>query len=189
MVIHWVCNANVSFDDNDLVFRSILTFELGSGNFGEIELPKETSTVNNQMVRVITVPRSCNEVLGVIDKFGDSLSLWVMEKYGIKESWGKLFCVDIVNIVGNDINVGLISEEVVVVQILLGYWFSHHVRTNERKLFRLMSTSIDYVDTYVESLILLGQGSVLAPQEADLMARDSRKGRGSGSGNRKVRAN
>lgn len=162
-VIHWVCNANVSFDDNDLVLRSILTFELGSGNFGEIELPKETSTVKNQMVRVITVPRSCNEVLGVIHKFGDSLRLWAMEKYGIKESWAKLFCVDIVNIVGNDINVGLISEEFVVVQILLGYWFSHHVRTNERKLFRLMSTSIDYVDTYVESLILLGQGSVFGP--------------------------
>uniref|UniRef100_A0A7C9CI64 F-box domain-containing protein n=2 Tax=Opuntia streptacantha TaxID=393608 RepID=A0A7C9CI64_OPUST len=159
-VIHWVCNVNVSFDDNDLVLRSILTFELGSGKFGEIELPKELSNVKNQTVRVMAVPRGGNEVLGVIHKFGDSLSLWVMDKYGIKESWAKLFCGNIVNVVGNDINVGLISEEVVVVQMLSGYWFSHDVRTDERKVFRRMLKSTNYVDTYVESLILLGQGSV-----------------------------
>lgn len=57
--------------------------------------------------------KSFMEVLGIIYNDFSVLYIWVMEKYGDKEFWVKLFIVGIG--IRNDFNVVVLSDEVVVV--------------------------------------------------------------------------
>lgn len=154
-VIHWVCNVIVGFDDNGWIHRSILTFNLGSEEFGEMKMPKELAEASNQTIRVMSIHKSSMEVLGIIHNDFSALHIWVMEKYGDKESWVKLFTVGIG--IRNDFNVVVLSDEVVVVQLSSGEWISYDVHSKETKKLMTKSGKLDYVDTYVESLVLLGK--------------------------------
>lgn len=177
-VIHWISNMNVSFDDNNLVLRFILTFKLGSETFGEIELPKELSNATGQTVRVLTIPKSCKEVLGVIHNFDKFLSLWVMEDYGSKESWAKLFSINTLRMPENDMNVMVLSEEVVVVKTWSGSWISCDVMRERRNGVWSISDRHVYVDPFVESLILLTQGNRVSSGKEMTRGRMKKKGLG-----------
>lgn len=59
------------------------------------------------------VPKSSKEVWGVTKNALSVLRIWVMEEFGIEESWVKSFNVKIGVMVMNDINVEVLSDEVV----------------------------------------------------------------------------
>ncbi|XP_010665975.2 F-box/kelch-repeat protein At3g23880 [Beta vulgaris subsp. vulgaris] len=165
-VIHWVCNVNVNVDGKDRIHRTILTFKLGNEEFSELKLPKELVDVTNHTLKVVTVPRVGKEVLGVVHNVTNSFSLWVTEEYALKESWVKLFSINFGSMIRNDMNVVVLSDQVVVVKTLLGGWRSYdHSRKQIFYHHNTIPEGLDYVDSYVESLILLGQRKGVLPSK------------------------
>ncbi|XP_021753702.1 F-box/kelch-repeat protein At3g23880-like isoform X2 [Chenopodium quinoa] len=161
-VIHWICNLNVNLDTdpNDRVYRMIWTLALGNAEFGEIMLPKELMNMPDGSLRVIMVPRNGKELLGVIHIRNDIFSLWVMENYGVKSSWVKLFNVNFYDSIKNDMNVLVISDHEVVVKTTRDGWLSYDHNLQQIKCLETkLSRSVDYVDTYEENLFLVGQNS------------------------------
>jgi F-box interacting protein len=146
--LHWPANTRWS----QCAFRNVIVwFNMKDEAFGEVGMPKSLQGLEDLNVSVALVdgllalvPRnSCgNEA---------SKAVWVMKEYGAEESWSKLFDI---RIGGFERVIGFTkSDEVLVQKAQRLFSFG----PSSRRYLDLPIRGLEdiYLDTYVESLVLL----------------------------------
>ncbi|TKY53953.1 F-box protein CPR30 [Spatholobus suberectus] len=79
--LHWVVTRKLQPDQPDLV----VAFDLTRESFREVPLPE---TVNGHFNMEVALLGGC---LCVVENRGSQFDVWVMRKYGSRDSWEKLF--------------------------------------------------------------------------------------------------
>jgi F-box interacting protein len=146
--LHWPANTRWS----QCAFRNVIVwFNMEDEAFGEVGMPKSLQGLEDLNVSVALV----EGLLALIPRRSNgneaSQAVWVMKEYGAEESWSKLFDI---RIEGFERVIGLAKSDEVLVQ-------------KNQRLFSVGPSSrgyLDlpircpehiYLDTYVESLVLL----------------------------------
>ncbi|PIN14235.1 hypothetical protein CDL12_13132 [Handroanthus impetiginosus] len=152
-VVHWLAYESIN-NDNSRHSSSILGFQVDKEVFTELLLPNELvgETVTNLSASLI------GESLGVIkysrEDGSESCDVWMMKDYDVKESWTKLYRIDLSKGIERVVAFWKSGEALVVVRE-----FSLVVYNPETKQTRNLgihgTTRSFYIDNYVESLVLL----------------------------------
>ncbi|KAI3457245.1 hypothetical protein Pfo_013908 [Paulownia fortunei] len=150
-VVHWLAYEPI----NDNSSRSsILAFQVGDEIFREVMLPDELAreAVTTMCIFVI------EESLGVIKYDGEagneSCDVWMMEECGVKESWTKLYRIDLFEGIEKVVAFWKSGEALLALQGLELVAYNPDTRqTNDLGIYG--TTRSFYIDYYVESLLLL----------------------------------
>ncbi|KAJ8747797.1 hypothetical protein K2173_006950 [Erythroxylum novogranatense] len=84
-IVHWLVYRLV----NQKEYNSVLTFDFKKELFDSINLPKIVVTEWNELS--VTV---CQKSLGVFHLDDHHCNIWVMQEYGVVDSWIKIFIID-----------------------------------------------------------------------------------------------
>ncbi|GLT67791.1 hypothetical protein SLA2020_400750 [Shorea laevis] len=146
--IHWSANT----PQRQCAFRNVIvSFNMKDEAFGEVAMPKSLQGLEDLDVTVALL----DGLLALVpsDGYGNKTSqgVWVMKEYGIAKSWSKLFDVGI----GGFYNViGFTKSGEVLVQ-KDGKLFSFEPSSQGYVDLPIRDPLDIYLDTYVESLVLL----------------------------------
>lgn len=150
-VVHWIAYEPI----NDNSFRSsILTFQVGDEVFGEIMLPDELAREAVTGLSIFMI----GESLGVIKYDGEagnlSCDVWVMKDYGVKESWTKLYRINLVEGFEKVVAFWRSGEALLTLKGL--ELVAYNPETRRTKNLGIYGTPRSfYIDNYAESLLLL----------------------------------
>lgn len=145
--VHWIgYNPKVSVG----VFRnSIVLFNMKTESFGTMMVPGSVELEPRLSVTLV------GESLSLINTSCFTFSAWVMKKYGVVNSWTKIFEIKLGSLQGplrfrgnSDVLMAIRNGDLVSYD-LESKQISHLGTKRDRKLFYF------YVDTYVDSLVLL----------------------------------
>ncbi|XP_059451108.1 F-box/kelch-repeat protein At3g06240-like [Corylus avellana] len=147
-VLHWLAHTW-----DQAPFRNVIvSFNMKDEAFGELSMPKSLQGLENLNVTVALV----DGLLALVpcNKLGNEASeaVWVMKEYGVAESWSKLFdiCIGGFNRV-----IGFTNSCEALVHTS-GRLFSFRPCSPSGYLDLPIGVPADfYLDTYVESLVLL----------------------------------
>lgn len=92
--LHWLCRVVVE-GSSDL-FPSIMSFDLLTKKFGEVGLSPIVCRVSYSGCKISGLS-SLRGMLSVSVDCVESCEIWVMEEYGVVESWTKKFTIDYFN--------------------------------------------------------------------------------------------
>ncbi|CAO2814534.1 unnamed protein product [Amaranthus hypochondriacus] len=143
-VIHWVVKKII---DDNVVVKTILAFNLATEELSEMFLPNPFSTA------VLFSVKLDEDKLAVSSK-GDENNVWVMEKYGVHESWKKLLEFHLGDNVGTILGTIVAENGKIVVTTSVGNWISWDPSNSKLKNLALPVLNPNYVHTYVQSLVL-----------------------------------
>ncbi|KAL7215779.1 hypothetical protein ACSBR1_027844 [Camellia fascicularis] len=164
--VHWVA-YKLTVKNKDRSFRSlIMSFDMGSEEFGDLRIPESLVSV---------CPMNMSAAV-----FGDSLSIfhydkriwtnncsiWVMKEYGVAESWSNLFNIDLEG--GLGMVLGCRRNGDVLLAAKGGELVSYNCGTQASTNIGMMCGTKDsyYVDSYMESLVLLIEGNEVVGRKA-----------------------
>ncbi|KAJ9553269.1 hypothetical protein OSB04_017314 [Centaurea solstitialis] len=82
--LHWIGS---SVNENE---QTIVTFDLGMETFGEIPLPLPISVIDDSQLRHDGLGFNSGKLCFMSFKKGYDYEIWVMNEYGVAESWTKL---------------------------------------------------------------------------------------------------
>ncbi|KAL2937096.1 hypothetical protein RDABS01_020545 [Bienertia sinuspersici] len=145
-VIHWLCKLIVA---NIVVYKTVLTFNLVSEDFGQIVLPNPLSSA-----ALFSIKLGEDNKLAV-SCTGDGSNIWVMEEYGVVKSWRKLLDFHLGDNVGMLLGATVRRDGKIVVTTSVGNSISWDPRNHKLKNVALPALEPDYVDNFVRSLVLL----------------------------------
>ncbi|KAL7086870.1 hypothetical protein ACP275_13G029300 [Erythranthe tilingii] len=142
-VVHWL--AKEPIHDRS----SILAFDIGDEVFGEVMLPYELATGASVKLGVFVIEES----LGIVGSTNESCGVWVMKEYRVKESWTKLYKIDLVEGINNLVGFWKSGEALLTLRDL---WLAvYNPETKETKDLGFYGNPYSsYVDIYAESLLL-----------------------------------
>ncbi|KAL0001177.1 hypothetical protein SO802_014958 [Lithocarpus litseifolius] len=150
--LHCVASKN-NFDNEILNF--ILVFDLGDEVFREIAMPKPLDNPEN----VVGVSVSAYRNSLALIQWGVSIccvDIWVMKWYAVASSWTKMFSTlaDQGGFLPRPI--GFKNGEVLL-EMHKGQFVSRDLETQQIKDHRTIGDKFTFVDSYVESLVLLNK--------------------------------
>ncbi|KAM4092751.1 hypothetical protein ACJW30_06G063400 [Castanea mollissima] len=151
--LHCVVSKN-NIDNEILNF--ILVFDLGDEVFREIAMPKPLDNPENLVGVGVSVSAYRNS-LALIQR-GDSIGrvdIWVMKWYDVASSWTKMFSTlaDQGGFLPRLIGFKKTGE--VLLEMHRGHFVSRDLETKQIKDLRTVEDKSTFVDSYVESLVLL----------------------------------
>ncbi|KAI8029618.1 F-box/kelch-repeat protein [Camellia lanceoleosa] len=164
--VHWVA-YKLTVKNRDRSFWSlIMSFDMGSEEFGDLRIPE------------ILVSMSPMNMFAAV--FGDSLSIFhydkrmwtnncsisVMKEYGVAESWSNLFNIDLEGGLGMVLCCRRNGD--VLLAAKGGELVSYNCGTKASMNIGMMCGTKDsyYVDSYMESLVLLIEGNEVVGRKA-----------------------
>lgn len=148
-VIHWMCKLKLA---NKVFLRTVLAFNLANEEFSQILLPNPLSCSVLLSVRVI---EDEDKAKLAVSSTGDESNVWVMEEYGVENSWRKLLDCHIGDYVGSFLGAMVARDGKIVVTTSVGNRISWDPNNQHLENLALPVLDPDYVDTYAESLLLL----------------------------------
>lgn len=147
-VVHWIAE-----NDDNRFRRSLVSFDMCDEVFGLMELPDEVMPVS------IAACRGSLLVLG--DEPGQTCCVWVMKEYGVAESWTKIISCRPVGLKFTKA-VTLLRSGEVLLSAGRGELVLYDPEGQEMKKVGPcgpfgIDISVTFVDTCIDSLLLLGQ--------------------------------
>ncbi|KAL6986804.1 hypothetical protein U1Q18_001756 [Sarracenia purpurea var. burkii] len=166
-VVHWVAYYRVGKSgdrnrDRNRIFRClVMSFDMGSEVFGELSLPECLGAGVPPMNMSASVFGGSLSILRLDQRiWPHSCSIWIMKDYGIVGSWVNQFNIDLEGVLG--MALGLRKNGEVLFATTSGELLSynHGTRTIIRLNMGKCGTKDSfYVDSYIESLVLLRVGN------------------------------
>ncbi|XP_021287354.1 F-box/kelch-repeat protein At3g23880-like [Herrania umbratica] len=161
-VVHWIGFERLDDDGQSSIKCLLLGFDMSNEVFKEIILPESLSNVphshRSRLSRLYVVPYAELSSIAVIeDCFDGERTIWVMKKYGVIETWTKLFRFGrtetrhVPRVLWLRKNGGSMLTASRNWQV-----FSHDVESNEIQNLEIQG-EVFYVFSYVESLVFLDQ--------------------------------
>ncbi|XP_012852404.1 PREDICTED: F-box/kelch-repeat protein At3g06240-like [Erythranthe guttata] len=142
-VVHWL--AKEPIHDRS----SVLAFDIGDEVFGEVMLPDELATGASVELGVFVIEES----LGIVGSTNELCDVWVMKEYRVKESWTKLYKIDLAEEIKNLVGFWKNGEALLMLRDL--WLVVYNPETKETKDLGFYGNPYSsYVDIYVESLLL-----------------------------------
>jgi F-box interacting protein len=148
--VHWLAHTPLCQD----AFRNaIVSFNVGDDAFGEMAVPEELQGYLLNMA--VTVLNGYLALVPCNRRSGDEChSVWVMKEYGTAESWTKLFDIGIEG--GLERVIGFTKNGEVLLVTKDGKLVSYEPSSQETMDLHIRGlTKSFYLDTYVESIVLL----------------------------------
>uniref|UniRef100_A0A2N9HSX7 F-box domain-containing protein n=1 Tax=Fagus sylvatica TaxID=28930 RepID=A0A2N9HSX7_FAGSY len=166
--LHWLA---FRWTDDDLIYHFVLVFELEDEVFREIQLPELPGYENTyDLDGPVSVYKNCLALFKKryyrhyrIDFFenkegSSDQNIWVMKEYGVASSWTKVF-----TITDQDPDmpfaIGFRRNGEFVLQVESGQLISVDVGNQKMKDLGISSDKNAFVDSYVESLVLLDKAA------------------------------
>ncbi|WRX29497.1 F-box domain - like 10 [Theobroma cacao] len=168
-VVHWIGFERMDDDGQSRIKCLLLGFDMSNEVYKKIILPESLSNVphnhHSRLSRLYVVPYAELSSIAVIeDCFDGGRTIWVMKKYGVIETWTKMFSFgrletghaptffsSVPRVLGFRKNGGSMLTACSNWQV-----FSHDLESNEIENLEIQG-DVFYVFSYVESLVLLDQ--------------------------------
>lgn len=152
--LHWVQRRTVGED------KFILWFHMGSELFGEIMMPEGLTRERCFVLRYeesLALLKS-EELQGNCSKF----DIWVMKEHGVVESWTKLFTVNLQRRMLEPFCFTRSGELAFKMCVFGRRLLKVDLKTEEFKYFGIDGYMCHFMDSFVESLVLLGQANAIS---------------------------
>ncbi|KAH6786985.1 hypothetical protein C2S52_006537 [Perilla frutescens var. hirtella] len=91
-IVHWLGYEPI---DDDVCRGLILAFEIGNEVFGEVMLPDLLARKAVMSLHLFTIGGSLAVVRRGASDVDEGCDVWIMKEYGVKESWTKLYMIDL----------------------------------------------------------------------------------------------
>lgn len=166
-VVHWVAYQSCGQGNGSTSFRSLIVgFGMDNETFSEIMLPSALA-MELTMNLFIKTYRNSLAVINQREIDNKSCNIWVMQEYGVVESWTKMYSIDLVHgmvkVVGfrknGDILVSMENKELA----------AYDPKTRDNKELGIKgSVRSFYADSFSETLALL-------ERRTDIVAEESRR--------------
>ncbi|XP_062153478.1 F-box/kelch-repeat protein At3g06240-like [Alnus glutinosa] len=162
--VHWLAHTPLCQD----AFRNVIvSFNVGDEAFGEMAVPESLQGYLLNMA--VTVLNGSLALVPCNRRSGDECqSVWVMKEYGVAESWTKLFDIEID---GGGLKrvIGFTENGEVLLVTKDGKLVSYEPSTQETMDLHIRGlTESFFLDTYVESIVLLNVADGVLGQQATL---------------------
>lgn len=158
-IVHWLGYEPI---DDSSSRSSILAFDIGDEVFGEVMLPDVLAKEAVTSLCLYTFGGSLALVKSSEAIDIEACDVWVMKEYGVKESWTKLYRIDLAE--GFERVVGFKNGEVLLAFQGLDL-VAYNLETRQAKNLGIYGTPRSfYIDNYVESLLLLKGNGVPAEE-------------------------
>ncbi|KAM3693894.1 hypothetical protein ACJW31_07G019300 [Castanea mollissima] len=155
--LHWVALRKTG----NKFLNFVMVFDLGDEVFREIALPKLSDKNGDEYWVRVSISAYGNSLALFQQGFSiHRLSIWVMKDYADASSWTKIrtlpdaFLVDCVPR-SHCIPKGFRKSGEVILELYGGYLISRDLETKDFKNLRIRGYAYTFVDSYVESLVLL----------------------------------
>ncbi|XP_030944849.1 F-box/kelch-repeat protein At3g23880-like isoform X1 [Quercus lobata] len=154
--LHWVALTKTG----NKFLNFVMVFDLGEEVFREIALPKLSGQNGDEYWVSVSISAYGNSLALFQQGFSiNRLRIWVMKDYADASSWTKIISLsDLVFIEGiprSCIPKGFRKSGEVILEMYGGYLGSRDLKTKEFKDLRIRGYAYTFVDSYVESLVLL----------------------------------
>ncbi|KAL7128915.1 hypothetical protein ABFS83_13G026600 [Erythranthe nasuta] len=147
-VVHWL--AYKPFDENARRRCSILAFDIGDEVFGEVMPPDELAKEASASLGIFVIEDS----LGIVGSNMVSWNVWMMKEYCVRESWTKLYTIDLLEEITNFVWFWKSGEALLTIRDL--GLVVYNPETRETKDPGIYGDPYSFfVDNYVESLVLV----------------------------------
>ncbi|XP_004248467.1 F-box protein At3g07870-like [Solanum lycopersicum] len=158
-VVHWIAYDVVA---NGGELRSlVMTFSIADEVFGEIMLPDALVGVIATNLSVLLFEESLAVVKYEREIDVASCEVWVMNQYGVSESWSRLYSINLV--AGMERVVGFRKNGEVLFSTRSSDLVSYDPNSGQNRGLRIQGSSRSfYVQNYMESLILLKGNNVVS---------------------------
>lgn len=136
----------------------IVSFDMGNEVFGEIVLPRSIASKPLTVSISISVFKGFLSLIQHCQYMGNKCCIWVMEEYGVAESWVKHFTIDLNGVLGKVF--GFRKNGEVLMRTKEDYLVSYNLETKQ-----ILNTGIHgiprffYANNYTESLVLLNKSN------------------------------
>nr|XP_023873345.1 F-box protein At3g07870-like [Quercus suber]POE84727.1 f-box protein [Quercus suber] len=144
----------------------VLVFDLGDEVFREILLPEELPPYTHDGFLSAYVSIYGNSIALFHDDYISlRLNIWVMKHYGVASSWTKTLSLPMIYQGGfastnyTPKAVGFTWNGRIVLEMDGGHLMSQDLKTQEIKDLKLIGYNYNFVDAYVESLVLLDKAA------------------------------
>ncbi|EYU24892.1 hypothetical protein ABFS82_13G026500 [Erythranthe guttata] len=147
-VVHWL--AYKPFDENQPRRCSILAFDFDNEVFGEVMPPDELAKEASVSLGIFVIEDS----LVIVGSNMVSWNVWMMKEYCVRESWTKLYTIDLLEEITNFVWFWNSGEALLTIRDL--GLVVYNPETKETKDPGIYGDPYSFfVDNYVESLVLV----------------------------------
>ena len=161
--LHWVAFRAINVNK---AHHFVLAFDLGHEVFREILLSEELPPYTHDGFLCAYVSICGNSIALFHDDYSSlRLNIWVMKHYGVVSSWTKALSLPM-TYQGGFVSTNYIPKAVgftrngrIVLEMNGGHLMSQDLKTQETKDLKLIGYNYNFVDTYVESLVLLDKAA------------------------------
>ncbi|KAL8053718.1 hypothetical protein ABFX02_05G091400 [Erythranthe guttata] len=147
-VVHWL--AFKPFDENEPRRCSILAFDIDNEVFSEVMPPYELAKDASANLGIFVVEDS----LGIVGSNMVSVNVWMMKEYCVRESWTKLYTIDLLEEITNFVWFWKSGEALLTIRDLGLVVYNPETRETKDPGIYGDPYSL-FVDNYVESLVLV----------------------------------
>lgn len=150
--LHWITNKTLGSES----CQSILAFDLAAENYREVPIPKVRINNPHEWSLCIFAESLC--VL-IFHHPYICIDIWLMNDYGVGNSWCKLFSLEHQEIIRSFVSAGLVayskSRKDVLVQVVMRKLIWYNLETKEIKTVKIgnMPSVFHQVEVYTESLV------------------------------------
>ena len=161
--LHWRVFTRA---DDGSFHHFVLVFDLGDEVFSEMQLPQLLAYTYERM-RLYSPISTCRNSIAFFHQDYNShcLDIWVMKQYGVVSSWTKALSLTMTcqgGFLSRDYirrAVGFTRSGKIVLEMGGGHLVSQDLETKESKDLGIIGYKYNFVDAYVESLILLDKAA------------------------------
>ncbi|XP_030943768.1 F-box protein CPR1-like [Quercus lobata] len=172
--LHWVALRKTG----NKFLNFVMVFDLGEEVFREIALPKLSDQNGDEYWVRVSISAYGNSLALFQRGFIHCLSIWVMKYYADASSWTKIISLADEGLIEGIPRSHCMRKAIcfrksgeVILEMYGGYLVSRDLKTQEIKDLRIRGYGYTFVDSYVESLVLLDKPN----QPSQLMKRQKRK--------------
>jgi F-box interacting protein len=150
--LHWLAFKK---NDDKRQHRFIFVFDLGDELFREILLPELTDYKSTCQLRAVY-----GNSIALFHKkpYLNRVDIWVMKEYGVVSSWTKVLVTDNLYPRSREFKlpwpIGFRRNGQVVLKLMSEQLVSLDLESQETKDLRITSSMFEFVDSYVQSLVL-----------------------------------
>ncbi|XVF18955.1 hypothetical protein REPUB_Repub11eG0068600 [Reevesia pubescens] len=157
-VAHWIACERVNYHGRSRCKFLLLGFDMSDDVFKEIMLPESLSNLRHRsQMYVISYGELSSIAVIELASLHEECNIWVMKKYGVVETWTKMFSFGIIGpgpmpwVLGFRKNGGLILRSYNNPQVV-----SRDLERSEINYFGIQGNHA-HIFSYIESLVLLDQ--------------------------------